>query len=137
MSILQNIRGTYDLGPDDTTLWLQLETKIQQAAQALGYQEVRFPCLEKTELFCRTVGESSDIVTKEMYSFVDQNQDQLSLRPEGTASCVRAAIQQGWLHNQNPKLYYLGPIFRRERPQKGRYRQFMQFGLEAFGYTSC
>jgi len=107
-----------------------------QTMKAYGYREIRTPIIESTDLFCRSIGEVTDIVEKEMYTFADRNGDSLSLRPEGTASCVRAGIQHGLLHNQTQRLWYAGPMFRHERPQKGRYRQFHQFGVEAYGIAT-
>jgi histidyl-tRNA synthetase len=122
-----------DLLPDQTPLWQWLEREIGRVIGAYGYQEIRLPLLEATELFRRSIGEVTDIVEKEMYSFEDRNGDSLTLRPEGTAGCVRAGIEHGLLHNQVQRLWYQGPMFRHERPQKGRYRQFHQIGVEAFG----
>ena len=122
-----------DLLPDQTPLWQWLEREIGRVIGAYGYQEIRLPLLEATELFKRSIGEVTDIVEKEMYSFEDRNGDSLTLRPEGTAGCVRAGIEHGLLHNQVQRLWYQGPMFRHERPQKGRYRQFHQIGVEAFG----
>lgn len=122
-----------DILPDQTPHWHYLETCFQQVVRRYGYREIRFPVLEQTQLFKRSIGEVTDIVEKEMYSFDDRNGDNLSLRPEGTAGCVRAADQHGLLFNQQQRLWYQGPMFRHERPQKGRYRQFQQFGVEAFG----
>jgi len=122
-----------DITPDDTPYWQQLESTIRSVLASYGYQEIRFPIVEKTELFKRSIGEVTDIVEKEMYTFDDRNGDSLTMRPEGTASCVRASIQNGLLHNQLQRLWYMGPMFRHERPQKGRYRQFHQVGVEAFG----
>ena len=102
--------------------------------ESYGYQEMRLPIIEKTELFKRSIGEVTDIVEKEMYTFEDRNGDSLTLRPEGTAGCVRACIQNGLLHNQTQRLWYIGPMYRHERPQKGRYRQFHQLGVETFGF---
>ncbi len=133
--IIQAIRGMNDILPDDTPYWQELEATIRDVLMAYGYQEIRTPVLEKTDLFKRSIGEVTDIVEKEMYSFEDRNGDSLTLRPEGTASCVRAAIQNGLLHNQVQRLWYMGPMFRHERPQKGRYRQFHQIGVETFGMT--
>ncbi len=134
MKKLKHIRGAYDMGPEESQSWDQMSQKILDCVQQFDYQTVRLPCLENATLFQRTVGETSDIVSKEMYRFTDQNNETICLRPEGTASCVRAGIQHGWFYNQTPKLCYHGPMFRRERPQKGRYRQFYQLGLEAFGF---
>ena len=131
--IIQAVRGMNDVLPEDSAYWQRLESIIRNLLARYGYQEIRFPIVEKTELFKRSIGEVTDIVEKEMYTFEDRNGDQLTLRPEGTASCVRAAIQNGLLHNQLQRLWYLGPMFRHERPQKGRYRQFHQVGVETFG----
>ncbi len=122
-----------DILPDQTPNWQYVEKCFQQVVRRFGYREIRFPILEQTQLFKRSIGEVTDIVEKEMYSFDDRNGDNLSLRPEGTAGCVRAADQHGLLFNQQQRLWYQGPMFRHERPQKGRYRQFQQFGVEAFG----
>ena len=122
-----------DLLPEQTPLWQWLEGEITRVIAAYGYQEIRLPLLETTELFKRSIGEVTDIVEKEMYTFDDRNGDSLTLRPEGTAGCVRAGIEHGLLHNQVQRLWYQGPMFRHERPQKGRYRQFHQIGVEAFG----
>ena len=130
---LQAIRGMNDILPEDTGVWQQVEARMRDLLAAYGYSEIRMPVLEKTELFKRSIGEVTDIVEKEMYSFEDRNGDSLTLRPEGTASCVRACVEHGLLHNQVQRLWYLGPMFRHERPQKGRYRQFHQIGVEAFG----
>ena len=131
----QSLRGMYDLVPDNLSSWKFVESKIFEILSSYGYKEIRFPIVEHTDLFKRSVGESTDIVEKEMYSFEDRNGDLISLRPEGTAGCVRACIQNGLLHNQTQRLYYSGPMFRRERPQKGRQRQFFQIGVEAFGFA--
>ncbi len=133
MSKIQAIRGMNDILPAQTPVWQFLEEILQQVVQSYGYQELRFPVLEQTQLFRRSIGEVTDIVEKEMYTFEDRNGDSLSLRPEGTAGCVRAAEQHGMLYNQQQRLWYRGPMFRYERPQKGRYRQFHQFGVENFG----
>ena len=133
---IQSIRGMGDMLPNDASYWQRLESVCRTATEVYGYHEIRFPLLEMTALFKRAVGEVTDIVEKEMYTFADRNGDSLSLRPEGTASCVRAALQAGLLHNQTQRLWYMGPMFRHERPQKGRYRQFHQFGVEAFGFSS-
>ena len=122
-----------DLLPEESPLWQYLEGKIQHLLARYGYSEIRFPILEQTELFKRSIGEVTDIVEKEMYTFEDRNGDSLTLRPEGTASCVRACEQHGLLYNQVQRLWYTGPMFRHERPQKGRLRQFHQVGVEAFG----
>jgi len=130
---LQSIRGMHDVLPDQTPAWQQLEAALAETAAAFGYEEIRMPIVEQTGLFARSIGEVTDIVEKEMYTFDDRNGDSLTLRPEGTAGCVRACLQHGLIHNQQRKLWYIGPMFRHERPQKGRYRQFHQFGIEAFG----
>ena len=122
-----------DILPAHTPYWQHLESIWREVLPAYGYEEIRLPILEKTELFKRSIGEVTDIVEKEMYTFQDRNGDSLTLRPEGTAGCVRAGIQHGLLHNQIQRLWYQGPMFRHERPQKGRYRQFHQLGVEAFG----
>jgi len=123
----------HDILPDQTAKWHWLESKVRKTLAGYGYREIRMPIVEKTDLFKRSIGEVTDIVEKEMYTFADRNGDSLTLRPEGTASCVRAGIQHGFLHNQQQRLWYLGPMFRHERPQKGRYRQFHQVGVETFG----
>ena len=130
---LQSIRGMNDLLPEQSATWQYLERAVADVLGRYSYREIRFPILEQTELFKRAVGEVTDIVEKEMYSFEDRNGDSLSLRPEGTAGCVRACTQNGLLHNQTQRLWYTGPMFRHERPQKGRLRQFHQIGVEAFG----
>ena len=130
---IQSLRGMHDLLPGNSEIWQYLEKKVADGLSRYSYQEIRFPVLEQTELFKRSVGEATDIVEKEMYSFEDRNGDQLSLRPEGTAGCVRACTEHGLLHNQTQRLWYSGPMFRHERPQKGRQRQFHQIGVEAFG----
>jgi len=130
---IQSLRGMHDLLPGNSEIWQYLEKKVADVLSRYSYQEIRFPILEQTELFKRSVGEATDIVEKEMYSFEDRNGDQLSLRPEGTAGCVRACTEHGLLHNQTQRLWYAGPMFRHERPQKGRQRQFHQIGVEAFG----
>ena len=130
---LQAVRGMNDILPGESSAWQSLEACLRDVVQSYGYQEIRLPLLEKTELFKRSIGEVTDIVEKEMYTFDDRNGDSLTLRPEGTASCVRACMEHGLLHNQVQRLWYGGPMFRHERPQKGRYRQFHQIGVEAFG----
>ena len=130
---IQAVRGMNDILPEDTPYWQELEATIRDVLMTYGYQEIRTPVLEKTDLFKRSIGEVTDIVEKEMYTFEDRNGDSLTMRPEGTAACVRAGIQNGLLHNQVPRLWYMGPMFRHERPQKGRYRQFHQVGVETFG----
>ncbi len=133
MSEIQAVRGMNDILPDQTFIWQQVERQVQQWLAAYGYDEIRMPLLESTRLFSRSVGEVTDIVEKEMYTFVDRNGDSLTLRPEGTAQCVRACLEHGLLHQASQRLWYMGPMFRHERPQKGRYRQFFQVGVEAFG----
>lgn len=132
---IQAIRGMNDILPNRTPLWRYVEKNFADCLSRYGYQEIRFPIIESTQLFKRTIGEVTDIVEKEMYTFNDLNGDSLTLRPEGTAGCVRACLEHGLLHNQQQKLWYMGPMFRHERPQKGRYRQFNQFGVEAFGMS--
>jgi histidyl-tRNA synthetase len=132
--IIRSIRGMNDILPDVTPYWQAVESALKKVLTSYGYQEIRFPIVEKTELFCRSIGEVTDIVEKEMYTFADRNGDNLTLRPEGTAGCVRAAMQNGML-NQTQRLWYMGPMFRHERPQKGRYRQFHQVGVEAYGFN--
>lgn len=129
----QAIRGMNDILPEHAALWQTLQQAVTEVFASYGYNEIRLPIVERTDLFARSIGEVTDIVEKEMYSFEDRGGESLSLRPEGTAGCVRAAIQHGLLHNQVQRLWYGGPMFRYERPQKGRYRQFHQFGAEAFG----
>lgn len=135
MSKIQSIRGMNDILPADTPLWQAIESRMGELMARYAYREIRMPVLEPTELFKRSIGEVTDIVEKEMYTFDDRNGDSLTLRPEGTAGCVRAAEQHGLLFNQQQRLWYRGPMFRHERPQKGRLRQFHQFGVEAFGLT--
>jgi histidyl-tRNA synthetase len=127
------IRGMNDILPNETLYWQYVENILRTVLHSYGYQEIRFPILEKTELFKRSIGEATDIVEKEMYTFLDRNNESLTLRPEGTASCVRAGNEHGLFYNQIQRLWYLGPYFRYERPQKGRYRQFHQCGAEVFG----
>ncbi|QTP61349.1 histidine--tRNA ligase [Billgrantia antri] len=122
-----------DLLPGQSARWQYFEGTVQALMKRYGYAEIRTPIVEQTALFARSIGEVTDIVEKEMYTFDDRNGDSLTLRPEGTASCVRAAMEHGLLHNQTQRLWYQGPMFRHERPQKGRYRQFHQVGLETFG----
>ncbi len=130
---IQAVRGMNDILPTETPRWQYVEGVFRRLMAAYGYGEIRLPIVEKTELFKRSIGEVTDIVEKEMYTFEDRNGDSLTLRPEGTAGCVRAGIQHGLLYNQVQRLWYAGPMFRHERPQKGRYRQFHQFGVEVFG----
>ena len=128
--VIQAIRGMNDVLPNESFAWQWIEQILKEVVDQYGYQEIRFPILEYTSLFKRTIGEVTDIVEKEMYTFEDRNGDSLTLRPEGTACCVRAGIEHGLLYNQVRRLWYKGPMFRHERPQKGRYRQFYQFGAE-------
>lgn len=133
---IQAIRGMNDCLPSETNIWQKVEASLRQVASSYGFAEIRMPIVESTALFKRSIGEVTDIVEKEMYTFDDRNGDSLTLRPEGTASCVRAGNQHGLLYNQEQRLWYMGPMFRHERPQKGRYRQFHQFGIEAFGFAT-
>ncbi|MDF1820309.1 MAG: histidine--tRNA ligase [Alcanivoracaceae bacterium] len=130
---ISSVRGMNDILPDQTPLWQWLEGHVRTVLDSYGYREIRMPLVEATELFKRSIGEVTDIVEKEMYTFDDRNGDSLTLRPEGTASCVRAGEQHGLLYNQVQRLWYAGPMFRHERPQAGRYRQFHQIGVETFG----
>jgi histidyl-tRNA synthetase len=125
-----------DCLPQHIHRWQYVESILRQVVEQYGYQEIRTPSVESTDLFKRSIGEVTDIVEKEMYTFEDLNGDSLTLRPEGTASCVRAGIEHGLLYNQQQRLWYMGPMFRHEKPQKGRYRQFHQFGVETFGIES-
>ncbi len=135
-SPLQAVRGMNDILPEEAGLWLWFEDTVRDWLEGYGYRNIRMPLLEHTALFKRAIGEVTDIVEKEMYSFEDSlNGDQLTLRPEGTASCVRAALQHSLLYNAPQRLYYTGAMFRHERPQKGRYRQFHQVGVEALGFA--
>ncbi|TNE78133.1 MAG: histidine--tRNA ligase [Gammaproteobacteria bacterium] len=133
MKKIQSIRGMNDLLPEDSPVWQYLENTVSRLLGRYGYREIRFPILEPTELFKRSIGEVTDIVEKEMYTFDDRNGDSVTLRPEGTAGCVRACEQHGLTFNQVQRLWYQGPMFRYERPQKGRLRQFHQIGVEVFG----
>ncbi len=130
---VQAIRGMHDILPEQSRRWQYAEKIIREVMANYCYQEIRLPIVEKTELFKRSIGEVTDIVEKEMYSFNDRNNDSLTLRPEGTAGCLRACLEHGLLHNQVHRLWYYGPMFRHERPQKGRYRQFYQLGVETYG----
>ena len=134
---IQAIRGMNDTLPEQTPVWQKLESLIRQTVSSYGYSEIRMPIVESTHLFKRSIGEVTDIVEKEMYTFEDRNGDSLTLRPEGTASCVRAGNEHGLLYNQERRMWYIGPMFRHERPQKGRYRQFHQVGIETFGIASA
>lgn len=131
--LIQAIRGMNDLLPEVIARWQQVESVARDVLDGYGYREIRPPLLEKTELFSRSIGELTDIVAKEMYTFEDRNGDSLTLRPEATAGIVRASLEHGLLHNQIQRLWHAGPMFRHERPQKGRYRQFYQIDVEAFG----
>ena len=133
--MVRAVRGMRDILPQDARMWRHVEDIIQGVIYSFAYEEVRLPLLEFTELFARGVGEATDIVEKEMYTLADRDGDSLSLRPEGTASCVRALEESGLLYNQNQRVTYAGPMFRYEKPQKGRYRQFYQIGAEAFGFA--
>ncbi len=133
MKKIQAIRGMNDLLPGDSSTWQYVEAAVADILMRYAYQEIRFPVLESTDLFKRSIGEVTDIVEKEMYTFDDRNGDSVTLRPEGTACCVRACEEHGLLYNQTQRLWYMGPMFRYERPQKGRYRQFHQLGVETFG----
>ncbi len=132
---IQAIRGMNDCSPTESPLWQWIEGQVRQILSRYGYSEVRMPIVESTPLFARAIGEVTDVVSKEMYTFWD-NDEQLTLRPEGTAGCVRAAIEHGWIYNNEQRLWYMGPMFRHERPQKGRYRQFHQAGVEVFGIST-
>jgi len=134
---IQAIRGMNDILPDQSPLWRYLEGTVERVLSQYAYSEIRLPIVEKTELFKRTIGEATDIVEKEMYTFNDRNDESLTLRPEGTAGCVRAGEEHGLLFNQVQRLWYKGPMFRYEKPQKGRYRQFHQIGVETFGMASA
>jgi len=135
---LQAIRGMNDILPEQTPLWRYFESTVARLLDNYGYKQIRMPIVEFTELFKRSIGEVTDIVEKEMYTFEDRNGDSLTLRPEGTAACVRAVLEHGLTGAGQPqKLWYIGPMFRHERPQKGRYRQFHQFGVETFGQAGA
>lgn len=129
------IRGFNDILPVETPRWAEVEAVLRDLMRAYGYHEIRLPIVESTPLFARAIGEVTDIVEKEMYSFEDRGNESLTLRPEGTACCVRACLEHGLTYNQTQRLWYTGPMFRYERPQKGRYRQFHQFGVETFGFN--
>lgn len=134
METVQAVRGMNDILSPVSGVWQHVERVLRSIFQRYAYQEIRLPVIEKTELFARSIGEVTDIVAKEMYTFADRNGESLSLRPEGTASCVRAGLEHGLFHNQTQRMWYMGPMFRHERPQRGRYRQFYQAGVEAFGW---
>ncbi|MDZ7924207.1 MAG: histidine--tRNA ligase [Marinagarivorans sp.] len=137
MKKIQSVKGMNDLLPSDSPLWQYVEASVSDVLARYGYSEIRFPIVESTDLFKRGIGEATDIIEKEMYTFNDRNNESLSLRPEGTASCVRACEQHGLLYNQMQRLWYQGPMFRYEKPQKGRLRQFHQIGIETFGYAGA
>ncbi len=137
MSKIQSIRGMKDILPDETPIWQWLESKVRNITYRYGYQEMRLPILEPVALFERAVGESTDIVSKEMYNFHDKSGEHITLRPEGTSGCVRAVIDNNMCYNKTQRLWYQGPMFRYERPQKGRLRQFTQFGVETFGMSGA
>jgi len=132
-STINSIRGMHDILPSELPAWQRLEQIAKDVFASYGYDEIRVPVVEKTELFARAIGDATDVVEKEMYSFEDRNGALLSLRPEGTAGVVRAVLQNGLLYAAPLRLWYEGSMFRRERPQKGRTRQFNQFGVEIFG----
>lgn len=132
---IQAIRGMHDRLPAETALWQHVEDVVKRVLSRYGYSEIRLPIVEQSQLFKRAIGEMTDVVEKEMYSFDDRNGENLTLRPEGTAGCIRAGIEHGLLYNQQQRLWYIGPMFRHERPQKGRYRQFHQLGAEVFGLS--
>ena len=134
-NLFQSVRGFNDVLPADTAIWQYLHNTAAEVFAAYGYGEIKMPLLEHTELFKRSIGEATDVVEKEMFTFDDREGQSLTLRPEGTASCVRAGLEHGLLHNQQQRLWYAGPMFRHERPQAGRYRQFYQLGVEAYGMT--
>lgn len=137
MNNIQSIRGMHDILPEHTPMWRWLESRLAEHFAAYDFHELRMPIVEKAEVFTRAIGQATDVVEKEMYAFEDRNGELLSLRPEGTAGVVRAAIQHGLLHTPGTKVWYQGPMFRHERPQKGRQRQFHQFGAEVFGLESA
>jgi len=133
---IKSVKGMNDILPTQSPLWLEVEAVCRSVFDNHSYRQIRTPIIESTQLFYRSIGAETDIVSKEMYTFEDRNGDSLTLRPEGTASCVRAGIQHGLFYNQQQRLWYTGPMFRHERPQKGRYRQFFQLGAEAYGWTT-
>ena len=132
---LQAVRGMQDILPEEADRWRHVEDLLAAQLARYGYRELRLPFLERTAVFSRSLGQETDVVTKEMYSFIDRNGESLSLRPEGTAGMVRAVLEQGLIHNQSQRLWYSGPMFRHERPQRGRLRQFHQWGVEAYGFA--
>jgi len=133
---IQAVKGMKDILPSDSHRWLKVEALCAELFARRSYKQIRTPMLESTHLFARSIGAETDIVSKEMYTFEDRNGDSLTLRPEGTASCVRAGIENGLFYNQQQRLWYVGPMFRHERPQKGRYRQFYQVGVECYGWST-
>ncbi len=135
--LIQAIRGMHDVLPEQTARWFEIEQIMREVLNNYAYQEIRLPIVEKTELFERAIGEVTDIVEKEMYTFIDRNGDSLTLRPEGTAGCLRACLEHSLLNNQIQRLWYYGSMFRHERPQKGRYRQFYQLGVELYGLSEA
>jgi histidyl-tRNA synthetase len=136
MTTIRAVRGMNDILPAETPLWREFEAKVEGWLERHGYRNIRMPLVEPTQLFRRAIGEATDIVEKEMYSWRDElNDEQLTLRPEGTASCVRAAIEHSLVYDGPKRLWYSGPMYRHERPQKGRYRQFHQYGVEALGFA--
>lgn len=135
MSKIQTLRGMNDIDPQQSREWSYVERVLRTVVESYGYEEIRFPIVEKTDLYTRS-NEAADIVTKEMYTFQDKGGESISLRPEGTAGCVRAAIDNDLVRTDKPRLWYSGPMFRYERPQKGRSRQFHQFSAEVFGIDS-
>ena len=136
MKLIKAIRGMNDILADDARIKASIESTCEQVFSRFHYQKLETPIVEKTELFARSIGADTDIVSKEMYTFEDRNGDMLTLRPEGTACCVRAGIENGLFYNQQQRLWYAGPMFRHERPQKGRYRQFHQIGAESYGWAT-
>ena len=136
MKLIKAIRGMNDVLAEDAKIKASIENICQQVFTSFYYQKIETPIVEKTELFARSIGADTDIVSKEMYTFTDRNGDSLTLRPEGTACCVRAGIEHGLFYNQQQRLWYSGPMFRHERPQKGRYRQFYQIGAESYGWAT-
>src|ERR1041384_6709784 len=130
---IEPVRGMNDILPEASARWRQVESAAREVLESYGYREIRIPVVEKTELFKRSIGDATDIVEKEMYTFLDRSEESLTLRPEATAGMVRAGLSNGLLYNQVQRLWCAGPMFRHERPQKGRYRQFHQIDVEAFG----
>src|SRR5450631_2751108 len=131
---IEPLRGVHDILPERSRYWQLVERVVREAMNAYGYQELRVPIIEQTQLFKRSIGDFTDIVEKEMFSFVDQGEDHITLRPEATAGMVRAVISNGMLRDGRLRVWCMGPMFRRERPQAGRYRQFHQIDAEAFGF---